>query len=92
MVESVGGFHVVAHQFTNASGQQERLQPLLDTPISIDAEERTSDQPLGEIAKSINSVPGQFAHASIGIFDFKGFTRHPTNITAHRQNDPFCRY
>lgn len=86
MAESAEGFHVVAHQFTNASGQQERLHPLLDTPISIDSEERTSDQLLGEIAKSINSVPRQFAHASIGIFDVKGFTSHRTSITA--TNEP----
>jgi hypothetical protein len=77
--------HVVPVQSTDTSGRMERIQPLLDTRVSIPPGQRTAEQVIDEIAKSLSDATGRVI--GTGTLEPRAaFRRHKTDITA--SNEP----
>jgi hypothetical protein len=73
-------FHVVPTQFTNASGQLEKITPLLDMTISVPPKQRTGADLVDEICRTLSAATSQTV--IVGTISTKTLGQHTTTVTA----------
>jgi len=64
LTDSNGLFHIIPTQRRGVSGQWEKIEPLLDTPVSVPPGRRTGLELLNEICRSLASQTG--VHVGFG--------------------------
>jgi hypothetical protein len=78
VVQGAGLLHVVPRQARGLSGNLEPVKPVLDTLITIEPKERTSEAFIEEVLKKISIATN--THVAMGTISFNMLTRTKTSI------------